>query len=246
MTSECVPNLKEPGISLYLIPVPISSDTPPDRILPLASLEIVNHTDCFFVENIRSARRFIKAVDKERNIDSIEFHVLNEHTTEVEADNLLKILLTTKSAAVISEAGCPSIADPGAKIVERARCHGVNIIPLVGPSSIILGLMASGFNGQNFAFNGYLPYDTSERKRAIKEYVRRIHNENQTQIFIETPYRNNKLINELANDLPAELKLCVACDLTSQNETVIVKRMAEWRRAEYDFNKRPAIFLLAQ
>lgn len=229
---------------LYLIPVPLSDDTVPAQVLPASVLEIVPTLKCFFVENLRSARRFLKAVDSSIDIDSIEFFIVDEHTTRQTASDLAEPLSRYERAGVISEAGCPAVADPGSLVVEMARSRGSRIIPLVGPSSIILGLMASGFNGQSFTFHGYLPYDTSARQRKIKEMVHNVVANNATQIFIETPYRNNRLIDELSRQLPGAVKLCVACNLTSPAEEVSVRPASQWRTARYDFSKRPAIFLL--
>lgn len=231
---------------LYMIPVPMSPDTTPGQVLPAPVLDIVKGLKVFFVENLRSARRFLKAVDRNFDIDSATFVTLDEHTTYKEAGELENRLLSTSRAGMISEAGCPGIADPGAMIVDIARRNGYRIVPLVGPSSILMGLMASGFNGQNFAFNGYLPYDNELRKRKLKDFMHRITSENQTQIFIETPYRNNKLVAELSESLPADFKLCVACNLTSADETVICRPIGQWRQSNFDFSKRPAIFLLSK
>lgn len=239
--SETKMNEKE----LYMVPVPMSPDTSPADVLPQPVLDTVKGIRFFFVENLRSARRFLKAVDRDFDIDGAEFVILDEHTTFKDSASLAEQLLKSDRVAMISEAGCPAIADPGALIVDIARRNGYRIVPLVGPSSIILGLMASGFNGQNFAFNGYLPYDNAERKARLKEMSRRINNEKQTQIFIETPYRNNRLIAELAEILPPDMKLCVACDLTSRQESIVSQPIARWRNASYDYSKRPAIFLLS-
>lgn len=231
---------------LFMIPVPMSPDTLPIDVLPQSVLDIVKGLKVFFVENLRSARRFLKAVDREFDIDATEFVTLDEHTTYKDAAELTRKLLRADRVGMISEAGCPGIADPGAMIVEIARANGYSIVPLVGPSSILLGLMASGFNGQNFAFNGYLPYDNDRRKRKLKDLISRIMTENQTQIFIETPYRNNKLIAELTETLQPDMKLCVACDLTSPQEEIICRSIGQWKKATYDFSKRPAIFLLSK
>lgn len=229
---------------LYLIPVPMSPDSTPEQVLPLQVLQTVKSLRCFFVEDLRSARRFLKAVDRGFDIDACEFYVLDEHSTSTEVEQYITPLLKHRAAGVISEAGCPGIADPGALVVELARRNKFRVIPLVGPSSIIMSLMASGFNGQNFAFHGYLPHDTAQRKKRLQEFQRNIAAHNQTQIFIETPYRNNKLIASLSNELPSHLRLCVACDLTSPDETIIIKTVGEWRNSSYDFSRRPSIFLI--
>lgn len=231
--------------TLYLVPVPLSPDTVPAQVLPQPVLDIVKSLRCFFVENLRSARRFLRAVDRDFDIDASQFFVIDEHSTTSDIMALLPHLLKAGRAGMISEAGCPSVADPGAALVELARANNIEVEPLVGPSSILLGLMASGFNGQNFAFNGYLPHDASQRKSRLRELVKRVQHERQTQIFIETPYRNNKLIEELATELPSAMRLCVAVELTSPSQQILVMTASQWRRATYDFSKRPAIFLLS-
>ena len=230
---------------LYLIPVPLSDDTTPAEVLPATVLETVREIRCFFVENLRSARRFLRSVDRDFDIDSSQFYTVDEHTTPQELGGYTEVLMRSTKAAMISEAGCPAVADPGASLVELARANGFRIRPMVGPSSIILSLMASGFNGQNFTFHGYLPYDGARRQRLLNEMTRNIDRYQQTQIFIETPYRNNRLITELSDRMPGNMKLCVACMLTSPDEEIIVRSIAEWKKSSFDFSKRPAIFLLS-
>lgn len=230
---------------LYLIPVPLAPDVDPKRELPPAVVERVNTLTCFFVENLRSARRFLRALNPAFNIDGCTFHTLDEHTRPGDIDAMLASLAAAGRGGIISEAGCPAVADPGAMLVEQARAAGATIVPLVGPSSILLGLMASGFNGQNFAFNGYLPHEADRRTRKLKELARRIAAEQQTQIFIETPYRNNKLIAELCTQLPDSMRLCVASMLTSPQEDIRVLTVREWKKATYDYSRKPSIFLLS-
>ena len=229
---------------LYLIPVPLAPDVNPVNALPPGVVERVNGLRCFFVENLRSARRFLRAMNPVFPIDECEFHLLDEHTRPQDVDLLTAALLKAGNAGVISEAGCPGVADPGAMLVEQARRAGATVVPLVGPSSILLGLMASGFNGQNFAFNGYLPQEADLLTRKLKELTRRVA-EGQTQIFIETPYRNNKLISRLADTLPPAMRLCVASMLTSRQEEVTVHTIAQWKKAAYDYSRKPSIFLLS-
>lgn len=229
---------------LYLIPVPMSSDTTPHDVLPASTLETIKSLKCFFVEELRSARRFLRAVDREFDIDGTEFLIVNEHTKDSDSAGIIEVLKRHNLIGVISEAGCPGIADPGSMVVKLARAKGFRIVPMVGPSSILLGLMGSGFNGQNFTFLGYLPHDTEDRKKKVLSLVKKVSNNNETQIFIETPYRNNKLIAELTGLIPSDMKLCVACNLTSPDEEIIVKKIGEWKSSRYDFSKRPAIFLL--
>ena len=228
--------------ALYLIPVMLS-DEPLEKVLPAHNLEIVRGISHFIVENVRSARRFLKKCDKSIDIDRLTFYVLNEHTRPEEMSDYLTPLLEGHPMGVISEAGCPAIADPGADVVAMAQARGLRVIPLVGPSSILKSLMASGFNGQSFAFLGYLPIDSGKRSRKFKEMERYIQG-GQTQIFIETPYRNNRLIAELVSSLRGDLKLCVACDITGEGETIITRSIREWSKTKYDYDKRPAIFLL--
>ncbi len=231
--------------ALYLIPVPLS-DVVPDCVLPARNVELVSHISYFIVENVRSARRFLKKCNPAIDIDSLTFFELNRHTNPAAIPAYLDPLAAGHAVGVISEAGCPAIADPGADVVALAQRRGLKVVPLVGPSSILLALMASGFNGQRFAFAGYLPIDAGERTRTLKEMERRIVREHQTQIFIETPYRNNALIAALVSALPSGLRLCVASDVTGERESIVTRSIAEWEKATYDYNKVPTIFLLYQ
>lgn len=229
--------------SLYLFPVALG-DTPLQNVLPAHNIAIIPTIKYFIVENIRSARRFLKACDRSIDIDQLTFFTLNEHTDHATIPSMLEPMAQGHSMGIISEAGCPAIADPGADVVAIAQQRGYNVVPLVGPSSILLSLMASGFNGQSFAFNGYLPIDQAARNAKLKEMERRIRKERQTQIFIETPYRNNKLIEELSRTLPGDILLCVASDITGQKQSIITRRLSQWSKASYDYNKIPTIFLL--
>ncbi len=228
---------------LYLLPVPLS-DTDPACVMPARNIEVARSVKYFIVENVRSARRFLKRCDRDIDIDSLQFTVLDEHTPEQAVAGMLAPMAEGHDMAVVSEAGCPAVADPGALAVEQAHRSGYRVVPLIGPSSILLSLMASGFNGQTFAFAGYLPYANDDRVKALKEMERRIRRERQTQIFIETPYRNNKLVSELARRLSPELRLCVASDVTGPRESVRTMSLRDWSRATYDYDKTPAIFLL--
>ncbi len=230
--------------ALYLIPVPLDNDAPIGRSLPAYNLEPIKEIRHFIVENVRSARRFLKKCDRSINIDTLEFTVLDEHTSLDEVPQMLRPLEEGKPMGVISEAGCPAIADPGADVVAVAQRKGLKVVPLVGPSSILLALMASGFNGQSFAFNGYLPINQPQRGAKLKEMERRIIKERQTQIFIETPYRNNKLIAELAATLSGNRMLCVASDITGEKERIQTLPLNRWAKEKYDFDKIPTIFLL--
>ncbi|MBR5674533.1 MAG: SAM-dependent methyltransferase [Muribaculaceae bacterium] len=233
---------------LYLIPTQLS-DVPLERVLPAYNIEVVRELRYFVVESLRSARRFLKKCDRDIDIDSLTFNELNEHTdlkdtAAIEA--LLDPIGQGEAVGVISDAGCPAVADPGADLVAIAQRKGYKVFPLVGPSSILMSLMASGFNGQSFAFLGYLPVDTQARQTRLKEMTRRIEREHQTQIFIEAPYRNNQLIADLAAHLPTGMRLCVASDITGEGQSIITRSIAEWRQARFDFHKVPTIFLLYQ
>ena len=233
---------------LYLIPTQLS-DVSLDRVLPAHNIEVVRGIRYFVVESVRSARRFLKKCDRDIDIGSLTFNELNEHTDlkdTVAIEALLDPIGRGEAVGVISDAGCPAVADPGADLVALAQRRGYKVIPLVGPSSILMSLMASGFNGQRFAFEGYLPVDASARQSRLKEMVRRIDREHQTQIFIEAPYRNNQLIADLATHLPPRMRLCVASDITGEGQSIITRTIGEWRQSRYDYHKVPTIFLLYQ
>lgn len=232
-----------PRPALYLLPSAMS-DAPVTDVLPQLNINVIRGIRHFVVENLRTARRFLKRVDREIDIDSLSFVELSEHTPFSEVAGMLAPLEAGEPIGVISEAGCPAVADPGADLVAEAQRRGLEVVPLVGPSSILLSLMGSGFNGQSFAFLGYLPYESKARVAKLREMERRISREDQTQIFIETPYRNNKLIRELAANLPAGMLLCVASDLTGPRQSIITRPLSAWARATFDYDKRPTIFLL--
>ena len=240
------PDMLEPG--LYLIPSQLS-DGPLGKVIPAHNVEVVRGITHFVVESLREARRFIKRCDRDINIDDLTFHELNEHSDLKDTASLERMLDPIghgEAVGLISDAGCPAVADPGADLVAIAQRKGCKVFPLVGPSSILLSLMASGFNGQRFAFEGYLPIDTSARLARLKEMVRRIERERQTQIFIEAPYRNNQLIADLVTHLPASIRLCVASDITGDGQRITTRTIAQWRQAQYDYHKVPTIFLLYQ
>ena len=237
--------MAEKGI-LYMIPCPISDQTEVYDVVPQANRSVVDSLDYFIVENVRSARRFLSKAGISRKIDELEFVELNEHTVAGQAvEAMIKPLLAGRSAGVISEAGVPGVADPGALVVEACHRRGIKVVPLVGPSSILLAMMASGLNGQSFAFNGYLPVKPPERSKAIKALERRAHAEHQSQIFIEAPYRNIKLMEQMLQVCAAETKLTVACDITSPEELIVTRSVAEWRKVGVpDIAKRPTIFII--
>lgn len=219
-------------------------DTRPDEVLPARNLETIKSVRYFVVENLRSARRFLKSVDRNICIDDLNMVELNEHTPAADVEAMLDPLAAGHDIGVISEAGCPAVADPGADLVAAAQRRGYEVVPLVGPSSIIMSLMASGFNGQSFAFVGYLPVEASRRAAAMKTMQQEIRSRRRTQIFIETPYRNNRLIDELTRMLPGDMLLCVASDITGPQQQIVTLPLSQWRARTYDYNKRPTIFLL--
>ncbi|MBO7282836.1 MAG: SAM-dependent methyltransferase [Alistipes sp.] len=231
---------------IYMIPCPISDERAVWDVLPQANLEVMNSLDYFIVENVRSARRFLSKAGVERRIEELEFVELNEHTRSAQdVERMLKPVLEGRSAGVISEAGVPGVADPGADVVALAHRKGVRVVPLVGPSSILMAIMASGLNGQSFAFVGYLPVKEPERIKRLKELERRAMGENQAQLFIEAPYRNIKLFETMLKTLSPKLKLTVAVDITSPDEFIKTRTIEEWRRGGMpDMAKRPTIFLL--
>ena len=229
--------------SLYLIPTRLG-DNPPLEVLPISIKNVIEDIDYYIVENEKSARRFIKRVSPNKSQPKLKLSVLNKYTTETERNTYLDPCLEGYSVGLLSEAGCPAIADPGSDIVGMAHRMNIKVVPLVGPSSIILGLMASGMNGQSFCFNGYLPIDKSERKSKLKALERLSAEHNQAQIFIETPYRNMNLLDDLAKILHPETRVCVACDLTLPTEYIKTLSAREWKNNKEDLHKRPAIFIL--
>ena len=229
--------------ALYLLPVTLG-DTPIDKVLPQYNREIIGGIRHFIVEDLRSARRFLRAVDPQFDIDGSQFFELNKHTSPQDISGYLRPLCDGKSMGVISEAGCPAVADPGADVVAIAQRKGLKVVPLVGPSSIILSVMASGFNGQSFAFNGYLPIKPEERAKKLRQLEQRIYSEEQTQLFIETPYRNGKMIEDIIKNCRPTTKLCIAANLTCDDEYVRTKTVKDWRGKVPDLSKIPCIFLL--
>ncbi|RYD98582.1 MAG: SAM-dependent methyltransferase [Sphingobacteriales bacterium] len=228
--------------TLYLIPVPLAADqinTIPEEVRKKACA-----LKYYFVENIRTARRFLKAFDPAVDIDSITFSEVNKQN-QADIKLLKEWLKAGYEIGVMSEAGCPGIADPGSDLVAAAQTSGAKVVPFVGPSSIFLSLMGSGFNGQSFRFIGYLPVKDPQRTKAIKDLERIAHQQNETQIFIETPYRNNVLVEDLIKHLqPHKTKLCIAVDVTAPDQILATKTLAEWKGARPDIHKRPAIFLI--
>ena len=237
-------NTRQIRPALYLIPSTMS-DAPVSDVIPDGNITIIRGIRHFVVENVRTVRRFLKRCDRNIDIDTLSFTVLDEHTRPEEIPAMLSPIAEGHPVGVISEAGCPAIADPGADLVAIAQTKGYETIPLVGPSSIILSLMGSGFNGQSFAFVGYLPHESKARTARLRELEQRIRREGQTQIFIETPYRNNRLISELCRELPGDMLLCVASDITGARESIITAPVSVWKTKKYDYSKIPTIFLLS-
>lgn len=229
--------------SLFLIPVTLG-DTEHRRVLPEYNLEVIRGIRHFVVENVRTARRFLKKADPAIVIDDLTFYELNKHTSPEVVAGYLTPLAKGESVGVISEAGCPAVADPGADVVAIAQRKRYPVVPLVGPSSIILSVMASGFNGQSFAFHGYLPIDANERMNVIKKLEGRIYSENQTQLFIETPYRNQKLVEELIKLCRPSTKLCIASNITCADEFIQTRPVKDWAGKVPDLAKKPTIFLI--
>lgn len=228
---------------LFLIPN-VLSDGDWQSVLPAQVHPILTNTKHFIVENIRTARRFMKQVNQEINIDECTFYELNKRTRTSDLPVFLKPCEQGYDVGVISEAGCPGVADPGADVVRIAHQKGIKVVPIVGPSSILLALMASGLNGQNFAFKGYLPVKPNERVKEISALEKRIKNEKQTQIFIETPYRNNQLISDLLKTCSPSTLLCIAANITGENEFIATKSILDWKKNMPDLHKQPVIFLL--
>lgn len=228
---------------LYMIPTTLG-ETTVDRVIPAEVLKVVSRLRHFVVEDTRTARRHLKKMVPEIVIDDLEFMELNEHSRKIGLESLLQPILNGLDLGLLSDAGCPGVADPGADLVKIAHEKGIRVVPFVGPSSILLSLMASGMNGQNFTFLGYLPVKPAERSNAIRELERNSAREKQTQIFIEAPYRNARLLEDLLSVCHPLTRLCVAADLTTEDEFVVTRTIAEWKKAIPDINKRPAIFLI--
>ncbi len=226
---------------LYLLPNTLGN-ADVNGVIPAEVLACIQKLHIFAIENPQNTRRFLKKINKAIVLDELTFLELNEHTTQREIESYIPYL-EKEDVGIISEAGCPGIADPGAELVALAHRHGYPVVPLVGPSSILLALIASGLNGQNFSFNGYLPIKQHERQKCLKNYERQSATENRTQIFIETPYRNQKLFEEMLHTLNPQTKLSIACDITNENEYIKTMKIQDWRKEKPEIHKRPAIFL---
>ncbi len=230
--------------ALYLIPVTLG-ETPVEKVLPTYNKDVILSIRHFIVEEIRTARRFLKQVDRNIDIDALHFYPMGKHADAARFAEYLTPLRKGESVGIISEAGCPAVADPGADVVAIAQREGLRVVPLVGPSSILLAVMASGFNGQSFAFHGYLPIDAAERTKRLKQLEIRCRTENQTQLFIETPFRNAKLFSDICTACDPKTRLCVAAGLTTEQEYIRTLPLREWKKLGLpDLGKIPAIFLI--
>ncbi|TMM53625.1 SAM-dependent methyltransferase [Maribacter algarum] len=228
---------------LYLIPTTLG-DTAPLEVLPISIKRAIENIDYYIVENEKTARKSIKKISSGKSQPGLHIEILNKYTEPQSIPDFLQPCLEGYDIGILSEAGCPGIADPGADVVKIAHEKGIQVVPLVGPSSIFLALMASGMNGQNFAFKGYLPIDSTDRKKAIKQMEKISIDQKQSQISIETPYRNDKLLAEMLKTLSNQTLLCVACDITLPTEYIATKTVADWKKTPVDLHKRPAIFII--
>ena len=229
--------------NLYLIPTTLG-DNEPLEVLPISIKRAIENINFFIVENEKSARRFIKKISPRKSQPSLHIELLNKFTEPSSITSFLDPCERGEDVGILSEAGCPGVADPGADVVAIAHERGIRVVPLVGPSSVLLALMASGLNGQNFAFNGYLPIDSNERKIEIKALEKLSRAKDQSQIFIETPYRNDKLFSELLKALSKNTLLCVATDITLPTEQITTTTIEEWRTISIELHKRPSIFII--
>ena len=235
--------LTSPIGKLYLIPTTLGEMNPED-VLPITIKRTLDFIDDYIVENEKVARKFIKSVYPEKVQASLKISTLNKHTEKSEYNSMIQPCLEGKNVGLMSDAGCPGVADPGAVIVKIAHEKGIQVVPLVGPSSILLAMMASGMNGQSFAFNGYLPIDKGEKKIALKNFEKLSNDKDQSQIFIETPFRNNKFFEDLLNALQPNTHLCIATDITLPTEYIKTHRVADWKKIKVDLHNRPTIFII--
>lgn len=230
--------------TLYLIPVTLG-ETPLEQVLPSYNKEVILSVKHFIVEEVRTARRFLKQVDRNINIDDLTFYPMGKHADASLFSKYLDVLRKGEDMGIISEAGCPAVADPGADVVAIAQREGLHVVPLVGPSSILLAVMGSGFNGQSFAFHGYLPINPGERSKRLKQLEARSASEHQTQLFIETPYRNHKMIADILSTCSPRTRLCIASGLTTEQEYLRSQTIKEWKQMSLpDLKKIPTIFAI--
>ena len=228
---------------LYLIPVTMGDCDPMD-VLAQTIPRAIELIDTYVVENEKTARKFIKSVVPNKVQSALILHTLNKHTEIKEHNAMIQPCLNGENIGLMSEAGCPGVADPGAVIVKLAHEKGIQVVPLVGPSSILMALMASGMNGQSFAFNGYLPIDKSDKKQALKNFEKLSFDKNQSQLFIETPYRNNKLLEDVLQTLQPNTHLCIATDISLPTEYIKTMRVLDWKKNSIDIHNRPTIYII--
>lgn len=228
---------------VYLLPITMGEGDA-EKVIPKYVIEQILSMRYFVVENIRTTRRFLRKLNSVFPIDDSQFFELNKHTKASDIASFLNPCKNGHDIGVMSEAGVPGVADPGADVVAIAHQQNIQVVPLVGPSSILMGVMASGLNGQNFAFNGYIPIKGSERIKRIKQLEKRVFSENQSQVFIETPYRNNALLNDFLNNCSPDTKLCIAANISNENEFIKTMRIKAWKKQTIDLNKIPTIFIL--
>ena len=231
--------------SLFLVPITMGSEKW-EHVIPSEVVDVVKGIRLFAVENIKTARRFLRKIDKSFPIDECQFEVLNKKTSPETLASLMKLLKEGNNLAVMSEAGCPCIADPGSILVDEAQKLGIHVFPQVGPSSILLALMGSGFNGQQFTFHGYLPKERKERIQQLKNFEREVRLKDISQIFMDTPYRNMNVLDDILTELLDQTKLCIASEITMTNQRIQSMTVAAWRLKKYDLNKRPTIFIIGK
>lgn len=237
--------MTSPKGTLYLIPGPLG-DTPPEQVIPEYNFHIIKQLTVFVVEELRTARRFLRKCGFTSNFDECTFFVLNEHTSLADVPSFLNSAISGSNIGLLSEAGCPAVADPGSALVRSAHESGIRVIPLSGPSSIMMALMASGMNGQNFTFHGYLPVKEPDRIKKIKEIERDLQRTGQTHIFIEAPYRNRQMIDSILSSCMDNTLLCIACNVTMPDEEIKTDSISYWKKRNYNPGKRPAVFLLSR
>jgi len=228
---------------LYLIPCPMG-EVPPLAVLPMSVKSTIEKVDHYIVEHEKDARRFIKNIVPIKKQSELKISEINKFTGDEEIPSMINPCLEGFDVGIISDAGCPGIADPGARVVHIAHSHGIKVVPLVGPSSILLAMMASGLNGQNFAFNGYLPIDKGDRRTELKRLEKLSKDLDQSQLFIETPYRNNQMLLSLLETLNPQTQICVACDITLPSEYIKTTTVEQWKKTKVDLHKRPTLFIL--
>ncbi len=229
---------------LYLLPSVLGEESEISAVLPAYTQNVIKSLHVFIVEELRTARRFLKKIDKNIPIGNLELLVFNEHSIKENIEQYIEPMLKGENAGILSEAGLPCIADPGSEIVAEAHRNDIEVIPLTGPSSLLLALIASGFNGQNFAFHGYLPVEKNLLTKKIRQLEMAAKQNQQTQIFIETPYRNNQMVKAIIECCADETLLCVAVDITLPTQHIITKPIRNWKKMQFDFHKRPAVFLI--